>query len=109
MLAKLFRHKQYVRFVRNRAGRYGGLRGEHRDYEVWQKLSATNLDRAIPLLARLYVAGWGRPARDPGAMLRSCLAMMLCGESSFEGWVDQMRDEPFYALISGFEPSDGRA
>lgn len=106
MVAKMFRHKQYMRFVRNRAGRYGGLRREHRDYDVWRKLSATNLDRALPFLASLYVPGWGRPARDPGSMLRSCLAMMLCGESSFDGWVEQMRDEPFYALISGFEPSD---
>lgn len=39
-------------------------------------------------------------------MLRSCLAMMLCGETSFDDWVKLMRDEPFYALISGFEPAD---
>jgi hypothetical protein len=37
-------------------------------------------------------------------MLRSCLAMMLCGQTSFDEWVKQMRDEPFYALISGFDP-----
>lgn len=30
--------------------------------------------------------------------------MMLCGETSFDDWVKLMRDEPFYALISGFEP-----
>jgi len=39
-------------------------------------------------------------------MLRSCLAMLLCGETSFDDWVKLMRDEPFYALISGFEPND---
>ncbi|MCH9662203.1 MAG: hypothetical protein K0U66_00915 [Gammaproteobacteria bacterium] len=39
-------------------------------------------------------------------MLRSCLAMMASGETSFDEWVGQMRDEPFYALISGFEPHD---
>jgi hypothetical protein len=38
-------------------------------------------------------------------MLRSCLAMMLCGETSFDDWVGLMHDEPFYALISGFEPT----
>jgi hypothetical protein len=39
-------------------------------------------------------------------MLRSCLAMMLCGETSFDEWVKLMRDEPFYALISGLDPAD---
>lgn len=39
-------------------------------------------------------------------MLRSCLAMLLCGETSFDDWVALMRDEPFYALISGFSPDD---
>lgn len=106
MLRKLFSHKQYVRFVRHRAGRYQALRQGHRNYAVWRKLSATNLDDAYPTLARLYVSKWGRPARDPVSMLRSCLAMMMCGETSLDEWVKQMRDEPFHALISGFEPSD---
>jgi hypothetical protein len=39
-------------------------------------------------------------------MLRSCLAMMLCGVTSFDTWVAMMLDEPFYALISGFDPRD---
>ncbi|MBV7330352.1 hypothetical protein KFU94_19290 [Chloroflexi bacterium TSY] len=106
MLAKIFRHKQYVRFVRNRAGRNGGLRSNHRHYAVWRKLSKTNLDGAYSLLKTLYVPECGRPARDPVSMLRSCLAMMECGQTSFDEWVGQMRDEPFYALISGFEPSN---
>ncbi|MBV7338042.1 hypothetical protein KFU94_59415 [Chloroflexi bacterium TSY] len=106
MLTSIFRHKQYVRFVRHRAGRYGALRCDHRHYAVWRKLSATNLDGAYPFLAPLYVPDWGRPVRDPVSMLRSCLAMMLCGQTSFDVWVGQMRDEPFYALISGFEPND---
>ncbi|MBV7338821.1 hypothetical protein KFU94_63500 [Chloroflexi bacterium TSY] len=72
MLAKIFRHKQYVRFVRNRAGRNGGLRSNHRHYAVWRKLSKTNLDGAYSLLKTLYAV----PARDPVSMLRSCLAMM---------------------------------
>ena len=102
MLPKLFRHKQYVRFVRHRVNRYSGLRRAHRDYKVWRKLSRTNLDGAYPVVAELYESGWGRPARDPVSMLRSCLAMMLCGETSVDEWVKQMRDEPFYALMKRF-------
>ena len=105
MLGKMFRHKQYVRFVRNHAGRYGGLRSDHRDYAVWRKLSRTNLDGAYAILAPLYVADRGRPVREPVSMLRSCLAMVECGKTSFDEWVAQMRDEEYYALISGFAPS----
>jgi hypothetical protein len=39
-------------------------------------------------------------------MLRSCLDMMLCGITSFTVWVAMMRDDRFYALISGFHPDD---
>lgn len=103
MLGQVYSHKQYVRYVRTHGRAYGGLRPEHRDYEVWCKLSVTNLDSAYPHLVGLYAES-GRPAQDPVTMLRSCLAMMLCGETSFDEWVSQMRDEPFYALISGFDP-----
>lgn len=105
MLNRIFRHKQYVRFVQHRLRRYGLLAGSHRDDGVWRKLATTNLDGAYAHLSPLYVAGWGRPAWDPVSMLRSYLAMMLCGQTSVDDWVAQMRDESFYALISGFEPS----
>lgn len=99
-------HKQYVRFVRNKAGRYDGLHTDHRHFQVWCKLEATNLDAAYPILAALYSADRGRPARHPVCMFRSCLAMTLCGVTSFEVWVQMMHDDPFYALISGFHPKD---
>jgi len=106
MIPPCFKHKQYLRFVQHRARRYGGLRTSHRHYHIWRKLQATNLDAAYPILAALYCAEQGRPARDPLSLLRSCLTMMLCGVTSFDEWVDLMRDEPFYALISGFDPHD---
>ena len=106
MMPPPFPHKHYLRFVLNKAGRYGGLRTDHRHFRVWQKLKATNLDGAIPILAALYAKNEGRPARDPVCMLRSCLAMMFCGVTSFTLWVKMMRDDPFHALISGFHPED---
>jgi hypothetical protein len=101
-----FPHDQYVRFARNRFRRYGGLRTDHRHFRVWQKLKQTNLDLAYPLLSVLYSSRQGRPARDPVSMLRSCLAMMECSVTSFDVWVKMMHDEPFYAIISGFDPQD---
>ena len=32
--------------------------------------------------------------------------MMECGVTSFDVWVQMMRGDPFYALISGFDPED---
>ena len=105
MLPSPFPHNQYVRFVRNKARRYG-LRTDHRHFLVWRKLKQTNLDLAYPLLSILYSSRQGRPARNPVSMLRSCLAMMECGVTSFDVWGKMMHDEPFYAFISGFDPKD---
>ena len=106
MVPPLFGHKRYLRFVRHKAGQFGGLRPDHRDYSVWLKLSQTPLDPAYVLLAGQYCSDGGCLARCPLSMLRSCLAMVLCGQTSFDQWVNLMRDEPFYALISGFDPDD---
>ncbi len=38
-------------------------------------------------------------------MLRALLAMMLCGVTALDRWVLQMREQPFYAMISGFDPA----
>lgn len=88
-----FPHSQYVRFAHNRFRRYGGLRTDQRHFLVRQKLQQTNLDLAYPLLSVLYSSRQGRPARDPVSMLRSCLAMMECGVTSFDVWVKMMHDE----------------
>jgi hypothetical protein len=106
MIPPPFPHKHYIRFVRNKARHYGGLRTDHRHFQVWVKLKESNLETAYAILAPLYAGGKGRPARHPVCMLRSCLAMMLCGVTSFTVWVQMMHDEPFYALISGFHPED---
>jgi hypothetical protein len=92
--------------VRSKARRCGGLRTNHRHFHVWRKMEKTDLDDARPLLATLYSDTRGRTARDPVSMLRSCLAMTQCGVTSFDAWVPLMRDDPFHALLSGFDPQD---
>lgn len=106
MIPPLFSHKRYVRSAFAYSRLHGGLRTDHRHYHVWQKLKETNLDHAYPLLATLYSDTMGCLGRDPVSMLRSCLAMILCGITSFTVWVGMMRDDRFYALISGFHPDD---
>lgn len=106
MIPPSFPHKRYLRFVGNKASRYGGLRTSHRHFKVWRKLKNANLDIVYAILTPLYSPDMGRLARHPVCMLRSCLAMMLCAVTSFDVWVKMMRDDPFYALISGFLPRD---
>ena len=65
MVPPPFPHKQYVRFVPNKAAGCGGLRTSHRHFDVWRKLKATNLDSAYPVLAGLYSSDWGCIARHP--------------------------------------------
>ena len=50
MVPPPFPHKQYLRFVPNKAGRYGGLRTHNRHFHVWCRLKATNLDAAYPIV-----------------------------------------------------------
>ena len=106
MLPPLFTHQRYLRFVRKQARRHGSLRIKHRHFRVWRKLQRTNLDKTYPLLASLYDPDQGRPARPPTCMLRSWLAMMECGVTSVDVWVPLMHDDPFHAIISGFDPHD---
>jgi hypothetical protein len=101
-----FRHKLYRRFVRNRRSRNGGLDADHRNAEAFNKIEGTNLEVAYAILVQRYDPDVGRLARHPVCMLRSCLLMLLCGITSFTNWVHLMRDEPLYALYSGFEPDD---
>lgn len=51
-----------------------------------------------------YTASWGRPAWDPADLLRSLVVMVLAGETSISDWVELMRAEPLYAVLSGFAP-----
>jgi len=106
MLPPVLPHRRFLRLVRKRARRYGPLRTDHRHFQAWCKLKKTNLDQAYPILAPLYSPDKGCLARQPTCMLRSCLAMIECDVTSFDVWVPMMRDDSFYAIISGFDPDD---
>lgn len=106
MLPPLFTHQQYLRFVRKQAHRHRFLRTDHRHFPVWRKLQRTNLDAVYPCLAALYSPDQGRLARQPTCMFRSWLAMIQCGVTSVAVWVPMMHDDPFYAIVSGFDPLD---
>jgi hypothetical protein len=56
--------------------------------------------------APFYAARLGRRARPPEDLLRSLVAMVLAGVTQIDVWVERLRSEPFYAIVSGFRPGD---
>jgi hypothetical protein len=96
-------HQEYVAFV-YRTLTQNKVPIPARHQHVQAKLRLLDLTRAVPLLAVLYATG-GRPAVPPEDLFRALIAMLLCGETSIDDWVQMMRDHPFYAIISGFDPA----
>ena len=75
-----------------------------RHQHVKYALFLLNLEALRPIVSHLYSPTMGATAKAPEDMLRSLLAMVLCGVFSIDVWVDMMRSQPFYARISGFDP-----
>jgi len=94
-------HQDYAAFVRRATAK---VPEPNRHLPAKAKLLLLDLTLAVPILALLYAAD-GRPAIPPEDLLRSLIAMMLCGVTSIDVWVALMRDQPFYAIISGFDPA----
>ena len=98
-------HCQYLEFVQTRRAAFE-IKVPHDATLLWCKFRHTDLSAAYPILARLYVSDRGRPARPPDDLLRAWLLMLECRITSVEIWVQRLREQPFYALLCGFEPDD---
>jgi hypothetical protein len=68
---------------------------------AWQ----ADLDPVLPLLCARY-SREGRPARDPGAMLRCLLLMTFCCCRRLSAWHQRLLNEPVLAIAAGFPPQD---
>jgi hypothetical protein len=64
-----------------------------------------DLDYLRTLLESTYQKSNNKP-RDPVPLLRSLLLMTLVKETSITHWVQRLRDEKYYAILSGFDPED---
>ena len=98
-------HCQYLEFVQTRRAAFE-IKVPHDATPLWCKFRHTDLSTAYPILARLYVADQGRPARPPDDLLRAWLLMLECRITAVEIWVQRLREQPFYAVLCGFEPDD---
>jgi len=105
MLPVLRSHNEYIKFtVKN-------LQGVHTPKahdDVLPKLKLLDLTPIRLLTMPLYSKSRGRPSFAPEDMMRTYVAMVLCGVTSPTDWVnDYLEDESgFYAIISGFQPGD---
>ena len=57
-------------------------------------------------IMRNYYLKYGPAPRPASCMLRSLLLAVICKVTSITQWVDILRTQPLYAVISGFEPDD---
>jgi hypothetical protein len=104
MIQPLRTHRQYLEFVQScRAA--GEIKVPHDATPLWCKFRHADLSAAYPILARLYDLERGRPARPPDDLLRAWLLMLECHITSVEVWVQRLHEQPFYALLCGFEPN----
>jgi len=98
-------HSQFLEFFQTRRAHLN-VKVPHDETSLWCKFRRLDLSAAYPILARLYNPDQGRPARPPEDMLRSCLLMLECHITSVPVWVHRLKEQPFYALLSGFDPDD---
>ena len=107
MVRVCLNHTRYRQWLREEVAR---LPAETRErLHLWEKelhfCWHADLDALLPLLCRRYSTA-GRPARDPGAMLRCFLLMIVsCCKRPTE-WFQRLIKEPVLAVAAGFSPDD---
>jgi hypothetical protein len=105
MLPGLRSHKEFISFV-DKHIQSVQIPKAHDD--VPDKLKLLDLTPLRLLFLPLYSSKFGRPSFAPEDMMRTFIAMVLCGIASPTDWVDDYLkdDSGFYAIISGFLPDE---
>jgi hypothetical protein len=105
MLRPARSHLQYQRFVIDELHIFG-LLGIKPFADELQWITAFLCCDLSPIYAALLdtYSTLGRPALDPCDLFRSLLLMTFLGYESLDDWVDIMRRNPLYAIVSGFDP-----
>jgi hypothetical protein len=105
VIAKLRSHKEYIEFV-DKHVQSTPIPKAHED--VFMRLKLLDLTPLRLLFLPLYCSDNGRPGYPPEDLMRSLIAMVLCGIYSIDEWVNKyLKDKHgFYAVISGFLPGE---
>ncbi len=109
MLNVRYSHNQYQNFVKDFLTRYFVSTSQHiitTRASLIIKLWIADLTGIVDLIKSRYArSNRGTPPKDAVAMFRSLILMTLTGETSIPNWVNTLRSEPFYAILSGFLPA----
>jgi len=105
MLPNLRSHKEYVKFANRKVQK---VRVPKAHDDVLPRLKLLDLTPLRLLFMPLYSPDFGRPSFAPEDMMRTFIAMTLCGITSPTDWVNSyLKDQcGFYAIISGFLPDE---
>ncbi len=110
MLIVKYSHEQYQNFVEDFLNRYFISTRQHitilTKKDLIVKLWRTDLTGIVKLIKSQYSSSHrGTPPKDPVSMFRSLILMTLTGETSIPKWVNTLKSEPFYTILSGFLPA----
>jgi len=110
MLTLKYSHVQYQNFVHDMLTKFYIETKQQitltTNFLYISKLWNADLTGIVPFMRTYYSASTqGAPPKDPVAMFRSFILMSFNGETSISDWVDTLRSNPFFAIVSGFLPA----
>ena len=112
MLVVKYIHEQYQDFVHDFLKHYFISTGQNITLltrsSLITRLWTAYLTSIVKLIKSQYSnSNRGAPPKDQVAMFRSLILMTLTltGETSIAKWVDTLKSDPFYAILSGFLPA----
>lgn len=110
LLSLKYSHAQYQNFVHSLLSKF--YIDTHQQITLFThfpyiaKLWNADLSAIVPLIRNYYSSSTqGAPPKDAVAMLRSLILMTFKGVTSIPAWVDTLRSDPFFAILSGFIPA----
>ena len=110
MLTVKYSHEQYQNFVHDLLTKFYIDSNQQitlfTNFPYLSKLWNADLTSIVSLIRDSYSSSTqGAPPKDSVAMLRSLILMSFKSELSIPAWVDTLRSDPFFAILSGFIPA----
>jgi hypothetical protein len=109
MLILKYQHEQYQSFVQQFLTKFFIDTKQQitlfTNFDYIKKLWNADLTGIVNFLKPLYTILQGAPPKDAVVMFRSLILMPLTGETSIPKWVNTLRSNPFFAIVSGFIPA----
>ncbi|MDN5301870.1 MAG: hypothetical protein PWQ60_1384 [Thermoanaerobacteraceae bacterium] len=109
MLTIKYSHEQYQSFAHGMLTKFFIDFGQQitflTNFPYISKLWNADLIGFVPLIRVYYSCSTqDAPPKDAVALLRSLILMSFKGEARISSWVDTLRSDPFFAILSGFLP-----